>query len=461
MADKAILFDSSRCSACQACVAACKGRFDLGPASSSEDMAARAFGRAAVLDEEAPLAVARFERTLADGGTVWEAARAGCVHCAEAPCAEVCPTGALAVSGETGFVTLDAERCVSCHLCAMVCPADAPRHRGERGELCLCDGCAAEVAEGGVPACVAACPLDALAFDDRDAVVSRANERAAALRERGWANASVLGVSEQGGHHVVQVMKYGVAGSMHEALASTGEVEWLDAAKMAGPVSVGVLGLAAAGAVAGLVSESRKQRVAETEAAAASVAAFNPLLDDESVEGGEGADGDAREVVEETALQAALRRRNALRSRKGATPAAAAAAAVAAVPVEEYHWYNADAASDDEAEGFEPRLVSCGRARFGMKDYGVADGWGEDFAGDADDADEIPVVDELSDTGELYDVEEFNRLLAEDAALAAEAGEADDAEEPGDPEPADELEAIDDSEPVDDAEEEESATERS
>ena len=58
MAVKAILFDSSRCSACQACVAACKGRFGLGPASSSEDMAARAFGRAAVLDEEAPLAVA-------------------------------------------------------------------------------------------------------------------------------------------------------------------------------------------------------------------------------------------------------------------------------------------------------------------------------------------------------------------------------------------------------------------
>lgn len=70
MADKAILFDSSRCSACQACVAACKGRFGLGAAVPSEDMAVSAFGRAAVLDEEAPLAVARFERTLADGGTV-------------------------------------------------------------------------------------------------------------------------------------------------------------------------------------------------------------------------------------------------------------------------------------------------------------------------------------------------------------------------------------------------------
>lgn len=464
MADKAILFDGSRCSACQACVAACKGRFGLAPSafdSSSENETARAFGRAAVLDEEAPLAVARFERTLADGGVVWEAARAGCVHCAQAPCAEVCPTGAVAASGETGFVTLDAERCVSCHLCAMVCPADAPRHRGERGELCLCDGCAAEVAEGGVPACVAACPLDALAFDERDAVVSWANERAAALRERGWAAASVLGVSEQGGHHVVQVMKYGVGGSMHEALASTGEVEWLDAVKMAGPVSVGVLGLAAAGAVAGLAVESSRQRAAEAEAAAASAGTFNPLLDEEKIEGEEGADDEAREVVEESALQAALRRRNALRTRKGATPAAAAAAAVAAVPVEEYHWYNAEMADDDGAQDVEPRLVSCGRARFGMKDYGVADGWGEDFAGDTDDTGEIPVIDELSDTGELYDVEEFNRLLAEDAALAEEAGETDDAEEPGDPEPADELEAIDDSEPVDDAEEEESATERS
>lgn len=180
-------------------------------------------------------------------------------------------------------------------------------------------------ATGARPRCPrGACPLawpparlDALAFDERDAIVSRANERAAALRERGWAAASVLGVSEQGGHRVVQVMKYGVGGSMHEALASTGEVEWLDAVKMAGPVSVGVLGLAAAGAVAGLAVESSRQRAAEVEAAAASAGTFNPLLDEENIEGGEGTDGDAREVVEETALQAALRRRNALRSKKG------------------------------------------------------------------------------------------------------------------------------------------------
>lgn len=446
MAEKAILFDGSRCSACQACAAACEGRFGLEPVASSDDAGVRAFGRAAVLDDQAPLAVTRHERALAEGSVVWEAVRSGCVHCAEAPCAEVCPTGALAVGGETGFVALDGTRCVSCHLCTMVCPADAPRHRGERGEVCLCDGCAAEVAEGAAPVCVAACPLEALAFDDRDAIVSRANERAAALRERGWTNASVLGVSEQGGHHVVQVMKYGIGGSMHEALASTGEVEWLDAAKMAGPVSVGILGLAAVGAVAGLAVESSRQRHAEAEAAAAASGSFNPLLEEGELEGEDAGEGDGREVVEETALQAALRRRNALRSKRGATPGAAAAAAVAAVPVEEYRWYSADAEDTDETDGVEPRLVGCGREGFGMKDYGVANEWDEGFDDGADDTGEIPVVDELGDTGELYDVEEFNRLLAEDAALAAENDSGNEPEEPDESEePAiDEVEVCED-----------------
>lgn len=147
------------------------------------------------------------------------------------------------------------------------------------------------MAEGSVPACVAACPLDALAFDDRDAVVSRANERAAVLRERGWANASVLGVSEQGGHHVVQVMKYGVGGSMHEALASTGEVEWLDAVKAAGPASVGVLGLAAAGAVAGLVSESRKRALPRRRRLLPRWPRSTPCLTTRVSKAGRGADG--------------------------------------------------------------------------------------------------------------------------------------------------------------------------
>lgn len=422
MADKAILFDSSRCSACQACVVACRAHFGMGARDEGEE-AVTVFGRAVAPDGASPLAVTLTERQDGERGLVWEAHREGCVHCVEAPCAEVCPTGSLAVNETTGFVALDASRCVGCHLCAMVCPADAPRHVGERAGVCLCDGCSGSVADGGVPACVAACPLDALAFDDREAVVTRANERAQALRERGWDRAQVLGVGEQGGHHVIQVLKYGVAGGPHEALANTGEVEWLDAAKMAGPVSVGVLGAAAVGAVAGFAVESRKQRVAAEAAAAsaaeAAAAGINPLWVEDEV-----ALDESAPVVEESALDAALRRREALRSRKGATPAAAAAAAAAAVPDEAYHWY----VVEDEVPQDSFRLVACGRDRFGMKDFGdagEADGLSEDTG-------ELFSVDELEDTGELYNLEDFQRLLAEDAALAA-ASESDPGAMPDEP----------------------------
>lgn len=456
MAGKALLFDGSRCSACQACVVACKQYFGMDMASGTEKERALAstFGQAIVPDDEAPLTVSLTEREAGQLGLVWEAHRLGCVHCVEAPCAEVCPTGALAVNGETGFVGLDGSRCVGCHLCTMVCPADAPRHVGDRAGVSLCDGCSGTVADGGVPACAAACPLDALVFDDRDALVSRANERVSALQERGYSQAAVLGVSEQGGHHVLQVLKYGVAGGPHEALANTGEVEWLDAARMAGPVSVGVLGLAAVGGLVGLAAESRRVRKAEAEAAAlaqeAAAAAINPLWSEDML-----AEMDeSASVVGESALEAAVRRREALRMKKGSTPVAAAAAAAAAVPTEEYHWYEGGLAEENAPE---LRLVSYGREGFGMKDYsafrlawgagvfgsggfgGFDSGAFETYDYDAPDeeegseegseevlgkaSDEALSVDEASDTGELYDADEFNRLLAEDAARI----EADDA----------------------------------
>ncbi|MFR1168240.1 MAG: hypothetical protein ACLSDQ_12075 [Adlercreutzia equolifaciens] len=130
MADKAILFDSSRCSACQACVAACKGRFGLGPASSSEDMAARAFGRAAVLDEELPLpwraSSARWPMDTWFGKrpALLRALRPGALRGGV-------PRG-CGVQRETGFVALDAARCVSRYVGSMVSgrgPASSGRAR--------------------------------------------------------------------------------------------------------------------------------------------------------------------------------------------------------------------------------------------------------------------------------------------------------------------------------------------
>lgn len=469
MAQKALYFDASRCSACQACVVACRRRFSVELVGLGDNAP---FGRAGAVDDEAPLAVALSERQTSQAGLVWEAHRFGCVHCLEAPCVEVCPTEALQRNDETGFVFLDQSRCVGCHLCTLVCPADAPRHGVSAADVLLCDGCSDAVANGESTACVQACPFDALAVDDRNAIVEKAQARASALRDSGYEEACVLGLEEQGGHGVIQVLKYGIAGGPHEALASTGSVDWLDAASMAGPASVGVMGAAALAGVAGLAFESRKTRLAAEAAAASAQAATEAAINPLWVQNAPTVPEEASSVVGESPLQAALRRRESLRLKKGSTPAAAAAAA-ASTAEGDFLW----SASFDAGTALPFRMVNLGRDCYGMKDYpgiqaisydnasayteepvfGEQAGWGfassalngftpfnsydedaldvwdtadapDDYEGlggyeaawatDAATTGEIPIIDidDVGDTGELYDQELFNRLLAEDAA---------------------------------------------
>ena len=267
MEDKAILFDGSRCTGCQVCVVACKERRGLSLAPEAGNEApADAYERLADLDGASPMSVALTERVVEGAGLVWEAARRGCVRCAEAPCGQVCPTGALELSEEGRLVGPAADRCVSCGLCAMVCPTGAPRSSGGVGPVCLCDGCAAEVAVDGIPACVGACPMDALTFGPREEVLSRAQDRVAALQGRGFASASILGASEQGGHGVVQVLQHGAAGHVNEAFSTAEELPWVAGAKLAGPVSVAVLAAGGVGATVALACEANRARRERSEA---------------------------------------------------------------------------------------------------------------------------------------------------------------------------------------------------
>jgi Fe-S-cluster-containing dehydrogenase component len=60
-----------------------------------------------------------------------------CFHCADAPCIHACPEKALFRNDALGVVEIHPERCIGCHVCAMVCPFGAPRFLpGEKMQKC-------------------------------------------------------------------------------------------------------------------------------------------------------------------------------------------------------------------------------------------------------------------------------------------------------------------------------------
>jgi Fe-S-cluster-containing dehydrogenase component len=91
-----------------------------------------------------------------------------CMHCYQAACASACPTEAMEKT-KKGPVTWDGDKCIGCRYCMTSCPFDMPKF--EYGEwnpkIQKCTMCFERLAEGKKPACVAACPTDALMFGTR------------------------------------------------------------------------------------------------------------------------------------------------------------------------------------------------------------------------------------------------------------------------------------------------------
>lgn len=86
-----------------------------------------------------------------------------CQHCEEAPCMEVCPTGAI-TKNEEGFVVINPNKCIGCLMCIMACPFGHPTYEPEYKIVLKCDFCIERMRQKKEPACVEACPTKALRF---------------------------------------------------------------------------------------------------------------------------------------------------------------------------------------------------------------------------------------------------------------------------------------------------------
>lgn len=106
-----------------------------------------------------------------------------CMHCSDAPCAQVCPVDCFYVR-EDAIVLHDKDICIGCGYCLYACPFGAPQFPksgifGTKGSMDKCTMCAGgpkptnseeerhlygqnRISEGKVPVCAAMCSTKAL-----------------------------------------------------------------------------------------------------------------------------------------------------------------------------------------------------------------------------------------------------------------------------------------------------------
>ncbi len=95
-----------------------------------------------------------------------------CLHCEDAPCVTVCPTGASYKRDEDGIVLVNADTCIGCKLCSWACPYGAREYDQDQGVMKKCTLCIDKIynenldVESRVPACVSTCPAGARHFGD-------------------------------------------------------------------------------------------------------------------------------------------------------------------------------------------------------------------------------------------------------------------------------------------------------
>ncbi|MDB4375400.1 4Fe-4S dicluster domain-containing protein, partial [bacterium] len=133
-----------KCTGCKACLVACHTLNGL-----DEDEAWREVG---LLEggDDAP----GFQQTVTTA----------CHHCLEPECMHGCPVGAYEKEPDTGIVRHLDDQCIGCEYCILKCPYDAPKYSHKRGIVRKCDMCHQRLTEGEAPACVQACPTEAISI---------------------------------------------------------------------------------------------------------------------------------------------------------------------------------------------------------------------------------------------------------------------------------------------------------
>ncbi len=169
-----LVIDLDTCVGCHACVISCKGwnTENYGaPLSDQDPYGADPSGtflnRVHSYEVQPPM----LGRAAAPDAQLIHFPKS-CLHCEDAPCVTVCPTGASYKRVEDGIVLVNEADCIGCGLCAWACPYGAREMDAAAGVMKKCTLCVDRIYNENLPeidrepACVRTCPSSARHFGD-------------------------------------------------------------------------------------------------------------------------------------------------------------------------------------------------------------------------------------------------------------------------------------------------------
>ncbi|MEW8253077.1 MAG: hydrogenase 2 operon protein HybA [Candidatus Thiodiazotropha taylori] len=179
-----MLFDSTLCIGCKACVSKCKEVNGM-PATPLEDETY--WDAARDLSHETLNVIKVYQegeasiKDAAENGYAFE--KRSCMHCVDPGCVSVCPVTAMRRDPKTGIVTHHPDACIGCRTCMVGCPYNVPQFDYDNpfGEIHKCQMCnqqgVARIDQGEMTGCAEVCPTGATLFGSRKALLEEAKRR--------------------------------------------------------------------------------------------------------------------------------------------------------------------------------------------------------------------------------------------------------------------------------------------
>jgi Fe-S-cluster-containing dehydrogenase component len=175
-----MLFDSTLCVGCKACMTACREANGTHAEITTKD---------ALWD--APLDLSANTLTVIKAWSNGAAehkdqetdgyafVKKSCLHCLEPACVSVCPVSAMTKDANTGVVHYNPKACIGCRYCVAACPFGVPRFEFDKSiaRLNKCQLCESRRAEGKITACAEVCPTGATLFGTLNELAAEADRR--------------------------------------------------------------------------------------------------------------------------------------------------------------------------------------------------------------------------------------------------------------------------------------------